>query len=276
MFAQQYAQADAQHKARYKGMSIADSRAKYGETSDYQGTLQALMARSQRAPQAPTSQQDMERDVSYGVNVPAQGGLYDDILDTHDKYFGELMKFDTEGHARENLELQRRLSQPYEQQRTNQQYDRLFGQGRLGTTGGSEELSGLEREFSQADIQRTLESIEGGQRERSNLFNLAFSPQYDQYQNLMTGLFGDFYGATSALPGQMGATQMGLQTRGADRAFQGAQSMIENQRSAPTPQRVPHWAEAMGGFAQGLAPGLFHYGMMNEQRRPGGLFGGYR
>lgn len=222
----------------------------------------------------------VSRTASYGVNAPAGGGLFDvaeenirginkDVLSTHDRFFNELNAFDTEGFARKELDLYRDLARPEENRQGNRMQDLLFAQGRLGTTGGSEEQGRLQEAQSQADTARVLQSIQGGRNEQGRLYDLAYSPDYRNYLGAMAGLesdrlstmkglFGQFYGDENAAMDRRAAFDTGVLGSQIDQFGRGTDSYLTsmNQNAAAQQQSLAQ----QGAASQGLWRGLGDFG----------------
>lgn len=60
--------------------------------------------------------------------------------------------------ADQRLNLLRQRAQPYEERATNSIFSRLYGQGRLGTSGGSQNLGDFGAELARADLGRQVEA----------------------------------------------------------------------------------------------------------------------
>jgi hypothetical protein len=80
--------------------------------------------------------------------------------------------------AQKQLDLMRQDAQPQEQQQTNDLFQRLYGQGRLDSTGGGMDITAFAKGLGQADTQRQLSAMNFAQGLRSsdqqlgaNLFN---------------------------------------------------------------------------------------------------------
>ncbi|MGH8654951.1 MAG: hypothetical protein ACREYE_23545 [Gammaproteobacteria bacterium] len=168
----------------------------------------------------------------FDVGVPQGGGLFDklkastvergrDIVSDHDRWFKELNAFDTEGFTKKELELYRDLARPEEIRRGDELNTTLFGQGRLGTTGGAGELGTFQQALGLADKQRILDSITGGRQEQSRLHGLAFNPFYGNYLQTMQdidqqktsalqNLYTNFYGSQDQTLANRQQREMGI------------------------------------------------------------------
>ena len=84
----------------------------------------------------------------------------------------QLQNYSVGDTAARELDLMRRISGGREQQQFNQFQDLLFRQGRLGTTGGSQDLRSFMGAQGTIDLQRQLDAIQSARQEQSRLFNL--------------------------------------------------------------------------------------------------------
>lgn len=220
------------------------------------------------------------RELAFNIGVPQGGGLFDvarantdrihrDVQAAHDRFFGELNRFDTEGFARRELGLLRDLARPEEQRQGNELRDRLFAQGRLGTTGGTEEQGLFSRNLGEADLRRVLESISGGRAEQNRLFDLAFNPDFrnllgirqgleDEQRAALSGLFGNFFGTENAATEQFGQNQLAALQNRLGAADLNTQRRLESENTFSNQLLGAQQARAQAN--QGLFTGLSQFG----------------
>lgn len=248
------------------------------------------------------SQDGTTRELSFDIAAPVGGGLFDvaraqtadlfagarantdrihqDVQAAHDRFFGELNRFDTEGFTRRELGLLRDLARPEEQRLGNELRDRLFAQGRIGTTGGTEEQGLFSRNLGEADLRRVLQSIAGGRAEQNRLFDLSFNPDYrnllgirqgledeqrnrilgleDEQRAALSGLFGQFFGAENDATAQFGQGQLAtLQNRLAAGQAQ-AQARLDSENTFSNQLTAAKQQQAQA--SQGLFTGLGQFG----------------
>ncbi|MGI0034285.1 MAG: hypothetical protein ACRD98_00255 [Nitrososphaera sp.] len=267
-FAQNYERYNA---VVHKGKTLEGHKAAWGETGEWQQAIQEIMSNSLVDPaSAPQYETTPERTLSYDVNVPTGGGLFDDIQDAHDRYFEELSNFSSEEFAQKELDLYRNLARPEETRQQQLLQNTLFGQGRLGTTGGAGEQGRFQEALGQADTARILQSIAGGRNEQGRLYGLAFSPEYQDYLGLMQNLYSQYYGGENAAVGSAGAFQTGVLGQQIDQFNNYTNAYLQNQQQGQQSQMQALQNQAAA--TQGLWSGLGQFG--GGLAQSGLLYGG--
>lgn len=281
---------------------FAGHLARLGPTPDYQDAIQRIVdsARGQSRAQGykPRSQQAAEIAAPQGrleeiqVATPEGGDLFARARGESDPLFARA-KSDIEQLYTANplsqfstneLQIMRDLARPQEQRAGSQLQDRLFAQGRLGTTGGAEELQGFQSALNAADQERQLAAIANARLERDK----RLAPQLDLVGGrLNTGLglvtdkldtlidtYSGLYGRARERP----LTRLNFTTDLGTRRLQNSQLFAEqlanaynqgnqnvNQARAGVAAQAGSGFQGLSDFTGGLAIGGFS--------RPGGLFG---
>lgn len=180
---------------------------------------------------------------------------------------------DLQGLMGQRLQLLRDQAAPQEQQQFNTLQDRLFSQGRLGTSGGANQMGAFARGLGQADLNRQLEAQQLGiQAQNQNLAqagllselagtgfmnalnynDLGVNRAAQRMQNAMS-LFGFGNDLTGSMQQQGLAGLQGM--LGLDRSAMDAMSLGKN-LSASAQQAQMGSSSPLGGMLSGFGGGI--------------------
>lgn len=130
--------------------------------------------------------------------TPELQSIMDRLFGASSGLFDKAETFDTQAAIGKRLDLLRQLSAPVEDRQRTELENRLFRQGRLGSTGGGLDQRALFRSQSDADMARQLAAIESGEGLQQRLFGTAL-------KSLGAGLgIGDFSKDLFRIGGQLG------------------------------------------------------------------------
>lgn len=183
---------------------------------------------------------------SYGSNDAIQQGLFSQLMgqaNTSNPYAsqdfmggvngGMLQGIDPNAMAQNYTDLLRQQALPQEQQATNSLANRLFGQGRLGTTGGANMMGQMQQAQQQADIGRQVAGQQYGLQQ-----GLMAQQGYDQARAAQQGL----------MLNQFGANQQGMMNQfGMDQGMFGRMLDMYNSGSDMTQDRFNRALQLFGG-----------------------------
>lgn len=143
---------------------------------------------------------------------------------------------DVQGLINDRYNALSQAAAPGEERAYNSLQQKLFSQGRLGSTGGSRDIEAFARGLGQADLSRQMEAQNLGLATQGQLMN-----QAAQFGGLGSSLLGQGYGAAGQLgslgqgmfgmgndlTNQLLSTQLGQQDYGISRAGQRMASMTD-------------------------------------------------
>lgn len=122
--------------------------------------------------------------------------------------FGQWKGFDPYAAGAEAYGRLKTLAAPGEAQARSQQENRLFAQGRLGTTGGAQQFGQLLSQQNMADLARQQQALEFGQQLQANILQQGLGALQGGY-GLQAGLMDQLRLGTTAGAQQSAANQWG-------------------------------------------------------------------
>jgi hypothetical protein len=233
-------------------------------------------------------------------NIPAEfGGISGAALGGAQDVLGAFRNFDPDAFAATQKGRLDELARPGEENLVNRNFNRLFGSGQLGTTGGADQLAQIAQGLERGQTERGLASIGLAGREQSrlsglarNLFGTGLAANQIPLQrqearfNLANTLFNQGVGREASLANRFtGAFNplLSLQQNLLDQAnlglAGGAQQSVANlgaatplaQQRAATANAIPDLiGPALGAGIQGVGDFFSGFGQPAQTTQPSG------